>query len=117
MNLIKFGISSSREGILTLFPEYFTCMTDQVLSEGDVILHPQHSKVIGDDVRTFVVKEITEERPCRGDWRDKPPSTFRKIIYKKENIPGKVLREIGLLVTEEVRNEKNQIEKKTFLKF
>lgn len=111
------NIHNSREGILTITPPYFTCISDQAISSGDVIMHPQYSKVINGNVNTFVVNEVTEERPSRGDWKDKEPSTFRKILFKKETIPGNIMKAAGLLKTEIVKNDKGVEEQKTFLIF
>jgi hypothetical protein len=116
MNIVKMNIHNSREGILTLNKENFTCITDQQIKKDDIILHPLYSKVNGGgDVFTFVVKEIIEERPSRGDWKDKTPSTWRSVRFAKETIPGKKLEEIGLLKSEEVKKDKGVWEKKTFL--
>lgn len=117
MNIIKMGISNSREGILTTHPSYFTCISDQKITKGDIILHPQYSKVVGGDVFTFVVDDVLEERHSRGDWKDKLPSTFRKLSFKKETIPGKVMKELGYLQTDMVKDEKGVVQQKTFLVF
>lgn len=117
MNIVKINISNSREGILTVTPPYFTCISDQYICKGDVIMHPQYSKVINGNVFTFVVNEVIEERPSKGDWKGKTPSTFRKLSFEKKTIPGSVIKEAGLLKTELVKNDKGVMEEKTFLIF
>ena len=115
MNMIRFNIHNSREGILTVNKTHLTCISDQVISNGDVLLHPQYTRISGDGVSTFVVDEIDEERPSRGDWEKPPPSTFRRIKFKKEIIPSKVMKEAGYLHTETVMEKGKTIEK-IFLK-
>lgn len=117
MNVVKMGISNSREGILTVSPQHFTCISDQKICAGDVIMHPQYSKVKDGDVFTFVVDDVLEERPSRGDWKDKQPSTFRKVSFKKQTISGKVMKELGYLQTEMVKDDKGVVQQKTFLVF
>lgn len=117
MNIIKINISNSREGILTITPPYFTCISDQKISEGDVIMHPQYSKVINGDVYSFVVSEVLEERPSRGDWKGKEPSTWRKVQFEKKTIPGDVMKEAGYLKTEMVKDDKGVMQQKSFLIF
>lgn len=117
MNVVKMGISNSREGILTINQSLFTCISDQKICAGDVIMHPQYSKVKDGDVFTFVVDNVIEERPSRGDWKDKQPSTFRKISFKKQTISGKIMKELGYLQTEIVKDDKGVTTEKTFLVF
>lgn len=115
MSIVRIGISNSREGILWLNKDSFSCISDQEIKKDDIILHPQYSKVNNGDVFTFVVDEILEERPSKGDWKGKQPSTWRNVKFTKKTIPGKQLAEIGLLKTEEVKDEKGNLQKKTFL--
>lgn len=117
MNIVKMNIHSSREGILTVNPPYFTCISDQKITDGDVIMHPQYSKVINGNVFTFVINKVEEERPSKGDWKGKEPSTFRKVSFKKETISGQIIKEAGLLKTELVKNDKGVMEEKNFLIF
>ena len=114
MNIVKMSIHSHREGVLTINKDIFTCISDQDIKEDDIILHPLYSKVNGGDVFTFIVKEVIEQRPSRGDWAT-VPSTFRKIRFSKETIPGKIMNELGYLKTEDVKNDRGQYERKTFL--
>lgn len=115
MNIVKLSISNSREGILTINDKFFTCISDQKINKGDVVLHPQYTKVINGDVRTFIIEDIQEERPSNGDWKDKPPSTFRRCVFKKENISGKTMKELGYLQTEMVKDDKGIIQEKTYI--
>lgn len=85
MNVVKIGISNSREGILTINSSIFTCISDQKINSGDVIIHPQYSKVKDGDVFTIVCEDILEERPSKGDWKDKQPSTLGR--YHLRNKP------------------------------
>lgn len=110
MNFIKFNIHNIREGILTVNKKHFTCISDQKLNIGDVIMHPQYTRLIADGINTFVIKEIEEERPSIGDWKT-TPSTFRKIVYKKETIPFSVAKQAGYVKTEIVTENGKQQEK------
>ena len=113
MNIIKFNINNSREGILTIGKDTFTCISDQSILNGDVILHIQYAKVVNGDVLCMAVDEVIEQRPSRGEW-ETSPSTFRRIKFKKETISGSVMKEAGYLKTELVRDGNSQVEK-TFL--
>lgn len=118
MNIIKMNIHNSREGILTIDNKnsLFSCISDQKICEGDVIMHPEYSKVLDGDVQTFVVESILEERPSRGEWKS-TPSTWRNISFKKERIPGRIMKELGYLQTEEYYDEKGKKATKTFIQF
>lgn len=111
MGLIKFNIHNSRECILTIGRGSLTCITDQSIKEGDVILHPLYSKVVGVDVSTIVVKSIDDERPSRGDWKTPRPATFRQCSYERRLVPGSSLKEAGYLRTEVINEGGKQVEK------
>lgn len=113
MSILKFNIHNRREGILTIFDNknYFTCISDQQIVDGDIILHVQYSKILPEGVRTFVVKKIHEERPSKGDWGGVDPSTWRKIEYTKELIPTNLLKEAGFIRGEMVTENGKTFEK------
>jgi hypothetical protein len=118
MNIVKMSIHNYREGILTKNEKFFTCISDQCISDGDIILHPQYSKVIDGNVATMVVDQVVEERPSKGEWKNNKPSTFRNCSYKREVIPGKVMSELGYLRQETVYDESSKKNiKKTFIVF
>ena len=116
MNVVKINIHNSREGILTLNGTTFTCISDQEIKQDDIVIHPQYSRVIDGDVFTFVVKNVLEQRPSRGDWNGKQPATWRHVEFKKEKINGRQLAEIGIVRTEEVIENGNKVNK-TFINF
>lgn len=116
MNVVKFNIHNSREGVLTIQDNQLKCISDQEISNGDVLLHPQYSKVLDTGVATFTLANVIEERPSKGDWGNRTPSTWRRIEFKKEIIPHSVMKDLGhLRVEEQVVN--GQKVAKAFLNF
>lgn len=113
MNFVKFNIHNKREGILTVIKSYLTCISDQQIIDNDVLMHPQYTRIAVDGISTLVVKEVSEERPSQGEWVDKP-STFRRILYKRESIPFDVVKQAGYAKSEIVTEGGKQVEK-TFL--
>lgn len=111
MNIVKINVQNSREGILTIDKDYFTCISDQAILENDVILHESYTKLVGVDVNTIVVDRIVEERPSKGDWKDKVPTTWRKCEYTRKNISSNVIKEAGYLKTEIIIEQGKQVEK------
>lgn len=114
MNMIRLNIHNSREGILTVNKTHLTCISDQEINKGDYLLHPQYTRVVGDGVSTFMVDDIEEERPSRGEWNG-TPSIFRKVKFKKETIPTSVMKDKGFVQVDEVVENGKKVEK-IFLK-
>lgn len=114
MNMVRFNIHNSREGILTVSKSQLTCISDQLIQEGDAILHPQYTRITGEGVSTFFVDIVEEERPSSGEWKDQP-STFRRISFSKKVIDKQIMKDAGYLMTEEVTENGKRVEK-MFLK-
>jgi len=112
--MVRFNIHNSREGILTVNKTHLTCISDQPISNGDALLHPQYARIVTDGVSAFVVDDIEEERLSRGEWQT-TPSTFRKIKFKRETIPTGIMKEAGFVQVEEVIEQGKKVEK-VFLK-
>jgi len=97
MNYVKFNVQNAREAILTHKQGTITSISDQEISNGDVLIHMMYSKPMDTGLSTFVVKEITEERLGKGYYPNNTHPTWRSMIVERHIIPYKELEEKGFV--------------------
>lgn len=115
MNYVKLNTNNSREAILIARVGSINTITDQVIEKGDAIIHQMYSNPMDTGLSTFVVTEITEERPGRGHYPKSNPPTFRSLNVERKVIPYKELEEKGYVRVSQVTENGKQITKAQLL--